>query len=101
VKSSTKNSAKPKKQAIPSIEFSLYAPDAKEVFLAGDFNNWDDGKDRMRKFKTGFCTKKVKLKPGRYQYRFVVDGEWLTDPENSERETNEFGSENSVITVSS
>jgi 1,4-alpha-glucan branching enzyme len=84
----------------PSVEFEVHAPEAGEVFLVGDFNNWNDGEFRMRRFKDGSWKKKVKLKPGNYQYRFVVDGEWWTDPANPQRERNAFGSENSIITIS-
>jgi 1,4-alpha-glucan branching enzyme len=83
-----------------SIEFEVHAPEAGEVFLAGDFNDWKSEDCRMRRFKDGSWKKKMKLSPGSYQYRFMVDGEWLTDPANPERQRNEFGSENSVITVS-
>lgn len=90
---------KSSKKALASTEFILHAPDAGEVFLAGDFNDWNPKQYSMRKFKTGNCTKKLKLKPGRYEYKFVVDGSWWTDPANPERSSTEFGSENSVIRV--
>lgn len=83
-----------------STEFALTVPEAKEVFLVGDFNNWNGSDSRMQKFKDGVCKKKIKLKPGRYEYRFIVDGNWMTDPENPNRQANEFGTENSVITIS-
>ena len=87
-----------KKKTIESTEFSLLAPDANEVFLAGDFNDWNPTQYAMRKFKNGVCTKKLKLNPGRYEYKFVVDGEWWTDPQNKNRQSTELG-ENSVIEV--
>jgi 1,4-alpha-glucan branching enzyme len=87
------------RKAAPSVEFEIHAPEAGEVFLVGDFNDWNSEDYRMRRFKDGSWKKKVKLKPGSYQYRFVVDGEWWTDPANPERQKNEFGSENSVITI--
>ena len=43
--------------------------------------------------------KLVKLKPGRYRYKFVVDGEWTLDPRNEKCEGNTFGSLDSVIEV--
>ncbi|MBU0680002.1 MAG: isoamylase early set domain-containing protein [Proteobacteria bacterium] len=87
------------KKSVSSTEFILQAPEAKEVFLVGDFNGWNPTKDSMRKFKDGTCTKKLKLKPGRYEYQFVVDGKWWTDPSNPERVSTEFGSQNSVIFI--
>jgi 1,4-alpha-glucan branching enzyme len=39
------------------------------------------------------------LPPGRYRYRFVVDGQWITDPHNKEVETNQFGELNNIVHV--
>ena len=98
---SPKPAAPTKVQAsIPTTEFKLHAPQAKEVFLAGEFNDWNPTEYRLQRDKDGIYKKKLQLKPGRYQYLFRVDGEWRTDPEHPERTTNPFGSENSVITVS-
>ncbi|MDH3360447.1 MAG: glycoside hydrolase family 13 [Desulfobulbaceae bacterium] len=83
----------------PSTEFTITAPDAKEVFLVGEFNNWCGDDFRMRRYKGGVFKKKVKLRQGNYQYRFVVDNEWWTDPANPDRCPNSFGSENSIITI--
>ncbi len=94
-----KSASKAKRKVIITSEFSLFAPDAGKVFLAGDFNDWDTGKHSMRKYKGNIFKKKLKLKPGRYEYLFVVDGHWQLDPQNSERQANGFGSENSVITI--
>jgi len=93
--------ARAKKKTIPSTEFSLYAPGVNEVYLAGDFNDWEpDAKDyRMRKYKGDIWKKMVKLKPGRYEYQFVVDGHWWCDPENDKRVTNPYCTENSVKEV--
>lgn len=96
---STDAKAKAKRKTIQSTEFSLSAPEAKEVFVAGDFNNWNASEHAMRKFKDGKYIKKLKLKPGRYEYQFVVDGQWRTDPANPNRQPNSFGSENSVIEI--
>lgn len=80
-------------------EFSLMAPEAGEVFVVGDFNDWKNGKDKLRKFKTGLHKKNVKLQPGRYEYRFVVDGNWWTDPANEQRCRNAYGEDNSVLEI--
>ena len=102
-KKSTKKtgSAKTQKKASPSTEFSLHAPNANEVYLAGDFNGWqpDATEFRMRKFKDDIWKKMVQLKPGRYEYQFVVDGQWWCDPANNNRVTNPYCTENCVIEV--
>ena len=92
-------SAKSKKPAATSTEFALSAPQAQEVYLVGDFNDWNGEGYKMRRFKDGVFKKKVTLKAGQYQYRFVVDGDWWTDPANPNRQPNAFGSENSVLEV--
>lgn len=96
-----KGASRTKKASIPSTEFILYAPNVNEVYLAGDFNNWQpDAKNyRLRKFKGDIWKKVLKLKPGRYEYQFVVDGQWWCDPENDQRATNPYCTENSVIEV--
>ena len=96
---SKRKEAGAQKKAAPSTEFTLYAPEASEVHLVGDFNDWNGADYKLRRFKDGTWKKKVKLKPGRYEYRFVVDGDWWTDPENPDRQRNTFGSENSVATI--
>lgn len=60
--------------------FTYYAPDAKEVFLCGDFNNWKLGADRMKKDEKGVWSIQKSLPPGEYKYKFVVDGAWYKDP---------------------
>lgn len=97
----TRTSVRKIKETIPSVEFKLLAPEAKQVFLTGDFNNWEGSSEayRMRKNKDNVWRKKVKLQPGRYEYQFVVDGQWWTDPENPERQANPYCTENSVLTV--
>ncbi|MDH3393137.1 MAG: isoamylase early set domain-containing protein [Desulfobulbaceae bacterium] len=82
-----------------STEFSLIAPEAKEVFLVGEFNDWNGDGFKMRRYKNGVFKKKTKLQPGKYEYRFVVDGEWWNDPNNPNRRANSFGSENSVMDI--
>ena len=95
----SKATAPAKKTPSASVEFTLMAAEAKEVFLVGDFNGWNGNGFQMRRAKDGTCKKKVQLKPGRYEYLFVVDGEWQCDPKNKKSCGNPFGSENSVIEV--
>jgi 1,4-alpha-glucan branching enzyme len=73
-------------------------PDAKEVYLAGEFNDWDTRADRMVKRKGEF-RKTLRLAPGEYQYRFIVDGQWHSHPSAAAEVPNEFGTTNSIIRV--
>ena len=89
---------KAKKDSL-SVEFKLNAPDAQSVFIAGDFNGWRVDKDKMNKGKDGIWRKKISLPLGRYEYQFLVDGNWWADPENPSRTWNAFGTQNSVREV--
>ncbi len=69
---------------------------ARKVCLAGDFNNWSTTSTPMRSVGTGWITD-VKLKPGKYAYKYIVDGQWATDPANLLREKGAAGAFNSVF----
>jgi 1,4-alpha-glucan branching enzyme len=73
------------------------AQPAKNVRVVGTFNGWDQEQGRMQKAKSGEWRKRVNLQPGRYEYKFIVDGEWQVDPDAIECVRNTFGSENSVL----
>lgn len=80
------------------VMFTIEAPDAERVQLAGDFNNWTlDGSEMEG--TGGVWTKVVKLPPGRYRYRYVVDGRWQNDPLNAAVEPNRFGGDDSVLVM--
>ena len=85
--------AKPKTK---KVRFSLSAPEAGRVFLAGDLNNWDVSSLPMEKNGDGIWEARVELPPGRYEYRFWVDGVWHDDPNAHEMVANPFGSQNCV-----
>ncbi|MCK5323164.1 MAG: glycogen-binding domain-containing protein [Desulfobulbaceae bacterium] len=98
--SSKASEKKGKGTKTPATQFRLQVPDAKAVYLVGDFNEWNETEYRVRRYKGGVFIKKLELKPGRYEYKFVVDGVWTSDPANPMAQSNDFGSENSVIVVS-
>lgn len=80
----------------------LYKPSTpvKKIYLAGEFNSWNPKATELTDTDgNGIYTVKLKLSPGRYQYKFVVDGKWLPDPNNPERAPDGFGGFNSVITI--
>lgn len=94
-----KSAAKPKKANISVTEFKLKAPDARAVFIAGDFNGWLIDKDKMAKGEDGVWRMKIDLPHGKHEYQFVVDGNWWTDPENPNTTWNSFGTQNSVTEI--
>jgi 1,4-alpha-glucan branching enzyme len=69
----------------------------RQVGLAGSFNNWQAV--RMRPGKKGVFAVTIPLEPGVYEYKFVADGQWVEDPDNSQWALNDFGTMNSVLAV--
>lgn len=79
-----------------SVTFNYWAPSAATVQLAGDMTNWEKYPiDMTKNEENGLFSVTVNLDPGPYGYKFVVDGAWITDPENEEK--NQYG--NSLVTV--
>jgi len=97
VKKKLSEEAKPKTK---KVRFNLYAPEAGRVFVVGDFNNWDVDNLPMKKANKGTWEVSFALPPGRYEYRFWVDGVWHDDPNATERVENSFGSQNCVRIMS-
>jgi len=80
--------------------FAINAPNAKDIYVVGDFNHWKiNDESRLARANDGKWIKTLGLQPGRYKYKFVVDGEWLLDSENQEREPNTFGTFDSIKTL--
>lgn len=82
------------------IEFRLNLPGVKSATVAGSFNDWDPSRTPLTKDQNGGWKTTVLLTPGRYEYRFVIDGaQWFSDPGAKESVLNAFGSTNSVVVV--
>lgn len=81
----------------PNHTFRLKGyPNARMVYLAGDFNHWSPNSFAMRKEGDEWVLS-VHLSPGKHLYKFVVDDNWIIDPSNKDWEQNEHGTGNSVI----
>ena len=81
------------------IELVYSDASATSVSVAGEFNNWDASANPMTKDGSDWKIK-LDLKPGKYMYKFVVNGtDWKPDPNNPDTEDDGYGGENSVITV--
>ncbi len=71
---------------------------ARRVVLSGSFNKWNE--DLFRMTKTEDCwTLTLKVRPGKYEYKFIVDGMWIEDPDNPLKKRNEFNEYNSFIDI--
>ena len=83
-----------------SIDFAVAAPDAKAVCVVGEFNDWSVETHPLQQQDYGTWRITLQLPPGRYQYKFVIDGnKWEDDADNPHRMTNEFGTSNSILEV--
>ena len=88
-----------KKTKNTKATFQIEAPDAKSVYLAGEFTGWEADPIKLKKARNGKWQTSVALPTGSHQYRFMVDGEWRDDPTATERIVNEFGTQNCVRAV--
>ena len=88
-----------KKQNHKKATFKFMAPEAQSVLLAGDFNAWEPESHPLKKTSNGLWKANLSLSPGRYEYRFLVDGQWQNDPECKSYASNPYGSENCIINL--
>ncbi len=79
--------------------FKPSAMSCQRVELAGTFNDWQPGDCRMTRQKDGSFRKRLQLGPGEHRYKFLVDGQWLADPEADRLVPNPFGSLDSAVTI--
>jgi hypothetical protein len=84
----------------PTISLEFVKPGAKQVAVAGDFNDWKPERSPLVQTGNGRWVGDLSVKPGRHEYLFVVDGQWLPDPNAKENVQNPFGGKNSVLIVS-
>ncbi len=83
------------------VLFRYRNSNAKKVYVVGDFNDWSPVSDPMADENgDGEWTLFYPLQPGRYAYKFVVDGKnWIPDPTNPDSEPDGFSNRNSILTV--
>lgn len=82
------------------VRLVLVQPDARSVSVAGDFNGWNPAQTKLERADGGVWTVTIPLKPGRYEYMFVVNGkQWIADPLAAEDAGDGFGSHNAVLDV--
>jgi hypothetical protein len=67
--------------------------------VSGSFIDWSKEGIPLIKDSAGVWSIPVFLKPGKHTYKFIVDGEWITDPDNPHWENNEYGTGNSVLWI--
>ncbi|QPM68058.1 isoamylase early set domain-containing protein [Atribacter laminatus] len=80
------------------VTFKFMAPNASQVSLVGSFNDWNPTATPLKKTLKGHWSVTLSLLQGKYEYRYLVDNQWFTDP-NTPHVFNQFGTENSILTV--
>jgi hypothetical protein len=93
------NVISPMPSVLKKVEFTLEAPWASSVKLAGDFTGWENQPVPMMHSPEGIWFTTVPLVPGQYSYRFIVDGKWYDDPISNQHIPNPFGTKNALINV--
>ncbi|MEY4384863.1 MAG: hypothetical protein RLY20_146 [Verrucomicrobiota bacterium] len=87
----------PATPVLPKIRLEIARPGAQSVAVAGTFNAWQP--EQIKAAGNGSFAKELAIAPGRYEYMFVVDGQWVADPNAKEFTPNPFGGQNSVLVI--
>jgi chromosome partitioning protein len=87
------------RQSGDEVIFAARFERASKVLVAGEFNSWSPMSTPLRMEEPGIWRTSLPLKPGRYRYRYIVDGKWQTDPHNDRVESNQFGEVDNIIDV--
>ncbi len=87
-------------QVVSGVMFSIRAPYAQDVKLAGDFNQWVPDRGVFTSCDENGLWKKFALLPkGKYQYRFLIDEEWRDDPSNPSSPAESDVDANSMVSI--
>jgi 1,4-alpha-glucan branching enzyme len=82
-----------------SVELVVRLPQAGEVIVTGDFTKWSKEGVFLSRRGDGNWAVSLRLRPGEYQYRLRVDGEWRDNPDAVRKVPNPYGSENCILVV--
>jgi len=88
------------KAHLKPIHFYCHAPDAREVFIAGDFNDWNPASHPMHRRHDGTWFAEIQLNHGHHHYLYLVDGKRTLDPKAQGIGRNELNEKVSLIAVS-
>jgi len=90
-----------KSKPVCKVTFSIEAKEAAQVAVVGDFNNWNPEEGALSKLKNGTFKGAFDLnKDAAYEFKYLVDGEYINESEADSYKWNEFaGTENSVLEV--
>jgi len=98
----SRTSVRPEPRPVVTLfRFSVDAPAAQQVSLAGDFNGWRTDEIVLSDVTgRGHFSVTLPLRPGRYAYMFVIDGTtWVTDPRAEAYRDDGFGNQNALVNI--
>lgn len=81
------------------VEFQTAAEPGSTVLLSGSFTDWESHPLVLKHRGEGVYAAVVSLPPGRYEYKFKVNGAWRNDDNCTKCTANAFGTLNSVIDI--
>ncbi len=87
------------KQVGDDVVFGAKFESARKVLIAGDFNGWSTMGTPMQSVSPGQWRMTLPLPSGRYRFRYIVDGQWVTDEQHGHTEANEYGELNNIVEV--
>ncbi len=90
-----------KTKPVCKVTFSFEAKEATSVSVVGDFNDWSPEKGELSKLKNGTFKGVFDLpKDASYEFKYIVDGVYINDPESDSFVWNGFaGTDNGVLVV--
>ncbi len=84
---------------LKEVVFRFDITESNRVQIAGEFNNWIPDKNVETEILDGALQKTLRVSPGGYEYRLIIDGVWQQDPANPEAAPNDMGGYNSLLNV--
>jgi chromosome partitioning protein len=111
VRSKTASATEAKPDTLPAADMVAQPNNLKEVVfrfditesdrvqIAGEFNNWIPDKNVETEIQDGTLQKILRVSPGGYEYRLIIDGVWQQDPANPMAAPNDMGGYNSLLNV--
>ena len=85
--------------SLVAVRFEYRDRAARYVSVAGEFNGWNAGNHQLSLEKVGLWSAELRVPPGEYAYKFVVDGKWFLDPANAATKVVD-GATNSLVVAS-
>lgn len=86
------------------VTFKYTPPESmnvENVYLVGEFNDWDQEQYKMKERKAGYYSTTISLSPGEsYRFKYLVNGvHWINDNDADGYRPNDQGTQDSVVSI--